>query len=80
MTLASDIAQKSIVQPVKAYKPAKTGRPAGCADEDGKPESSHSIGARYKCSYGKILWLFKKHDSHEEVYAALKAKTPCNAR
>ena len=71
ISLANDLVSKSTPQIPPVYQPAKTGRPAGCVNEQGEPESSHSIAARYGCSYGKILWLFKKHDDYRLVYKAL---------
>lgn len=72
MRLANDLLAKSKQTSEAAkFKAASTGRPAGCVDELGNPESSNSIGKRYGCSYGKILWLFKKYADYQDVYRAL---------
>lgn len=74
-SLANHLVSKSIPVIATVYQASNTGRPAGCVNEKGEPESSHSIGARYDCSYGKILWLFKKYDNdYVKVYENLKAK------
>ena len=70
-SLANCLISKSIPVIPAVYQAASTGRPAGCVNEQGEPESSSSIGKRYGCSYGKILWLFKKHSDYREVYKAL---------
>tara|TARA_R110000824_G_scaffold284825_2_gene473044 strand:- start:794 stop:1018 length:225 start_codon:yes stop_codon:yes gene_type:complete len=73
MTLANDIVSKSS-KSAKAYQKSHTGRPPKHVDEHGNPESSHSIGERYKCSYGKIMWLFKKYDGdYLKVYETLQS-------
>lgn len=72
ISLANDLVRKAAPAPLSVYQAARTGRPAGCVNEDGLPESSHSIAARYNCSYGKILWLFKKFDGdYKKVYKQL---------
>lgn len=70
ISLANDLLTKSKV-PAKGYKPSHTGRPPKYTDENGNPESSHSIADRYGCSYGKIMWLFKKYGSMPLVYDSL---------
>ena len=74
MTLANDLLIKSN-KPVRKYQKSHTGRPPKYVDENGSPESSHSIGERYGCSYGKIMWLFKKHGDYRLVYQALTLKS-----
>lgn len=72
MSLANDLLKKSKAT-ATGYKPSYTGRPAKYTDENGNPESSASIGKRYGCSYGKIMWLYKKYQDMTKVYEVLNS-------
>ena len=67
-SLANDLLNRSIKPLKPVYVRSGTGRPPKYFNESGEPESATSIGERYGCSYGKVMWLFKKYITYQEVY------------
>lgn len=74
MNLASDLL-KTHTSPAKVkIKHQSTGRPPRYRNELGQAESADSIGDRHGCSYGKVMWLYKKYICHVIVFQKIKEK------
>ena len=71
MSLATDLVRTARKPEALKYIKSHTGRPSKCVNEQGEPESAHSIGKRHGCSYGKVLWLFKKYSDYSKVYEVI---------
>ena len=68
MSLANDLLTTHTSPAKIKIRQQSTGRPPKYRNELGQAESAASIGERHGCSYGKVMWLYKKHFCHVIVF------------